>query len=248
MSQATSISVCIISNKVDDVLLRELGRLQSADLEVHVGLNGEACAEVDALSDRFRQVRFHELTWQGYGQTKNALAELASTSWIFSLDSDEEMDDTLIQFLCQPPELNPDTAYLVRRGNMLNGKKQRFGIWGKSHQYVARLYHREFIYWNHAPVHEELVMPHPTNTQRIPGNIWNHTAKDIREVREKNLHYAQLLVQDRGDKKTPWYKKTLSPFFAFIRSYIVLLGFLDGKSGYQIAKEYARYTWWKYNL
>lgn len=248
MHRNMPIAVCIISNKLDNTFFKVLNRFEDSSLEINVGLNGDVNLDIQSLREKYSQIRWHALEWKGYGRTKNELALCANSPWVFSLDSDEEIDEQLLHFLTHPSVLEPSVVYAFRRGNILNGRKQHFGIWGKAHQRIVRLYHRDTAQWNDAPVHEDLTFPCDTKTQLLPGKIWNHTAKSIQEVRAKNLHYAQLLVRNRGSKKIAWHKKNLSPIFAFIRSYIILLGFLDGKSGFALAVEHARYTWWKYNL
>jgi hypothetical protein len=50
----------------------------------------------------------------------------------------------------------------------------------------------------------------------------------------------------KAGKKGAWYKRYLSPWYAFVNSYIFKLGFLDGKEGLQIAAMTRRYTRLKY--
>lgn len=246
MHQDIPITICIISNRTDSLLKKVLNSFSG--FNVLLGVNGQNLSSIEALKMEFPEVRIETIAWQGYGRTKNLLASMATTPWILSVDSDEEADEELIAFLKQVPLEDKYKVYALRRWNKLGNQVIRNGVWGRTDKSIIRLYHRDIVSWDEAAVHERLVMPEGVEKIQMPGGLYHYTAANIEQVRAKNRQYAQLFVNQRRYKKRPLYKKFLSPLIAFLRSYVFLLGFLDGKYGFQLSWEYARYTWWKYSL
>ena len=72
--------------------------------------------------------------------------------------------------------------------------------------------------------------------------------RDLADIQRKTEHYAQLGREKRiqKGKKGGFLIATSKAGFAFIRSYCLKLGFLDGKAGFLIAKMAAKYTFCRY--
>ncbi|MBX9449351.1 MAG: glycosyltransferase family 2 protein [Taibaiella sp.] len=216
--------------------------------EVCLGINGAASACQAAIQQQLPAVRVYSIEWQGYGKTKNELALLASNTWILSVDSDELANDDLRQYLSNNPKLEPDTVYRVRRINYLGSDKIRFGTWGRSDRKITRLYEKDKARWSEDQVHESLVI-NTMKTRQIPGALHHLTAGSLEQVMYKNKKYALYFSEQMRhlEKQYPIWKKYTSAFFAFIKSYIWRLGFLDGRVGWQLAMAIAKYSYWKYD-
>lgn len=243
------ISVCIISDIFDQTLVEVIQSFEDVVDEVCLGINGAASTYRADIQHQLPAVKVYLIEWQGYGKTKNDLAALASNTWILSVDSDERANDELRQYLRNNPKLEPDTVYQVRRVNYLGSDKIKFGTWGRSDKKITRLYEKNKVRWNQAHVHESLVIKDTMNTKQIPGALHHLTAGNLEQMIAKNKQYALYFSEQKrhAGKDYPIWKKYTSAFFAFMKSYIWRLGFLDGRIGWQLALAIAKYSYWKYD-
>lgn len=243
------ISVCIISDSFNQTLIEVIQSFEDVVDEVCLGINGAASIYQAAIQQQLPAVKVYLIQWQGYGKTKNELAFLASNTWILSVDSDELANDSLRQYLSNNPKLETDTVYQVRRINYLGSDKIRFGTWGRSDQKITRLYEKDKVRWSEDQVHESLIINDAMNIMQVPGALHHLTAGSIEQVIYKHRKYALYFSEQarHQEKQYPICKKYTSAFFAFIKSYIWRLGFLDGRVGWQLAVAIAKYSYWKYD-
>lgn len=186
--------------------------------------------------------------WQGFGPTKNKAIQAAANDWILQVDADERINDTLAEWIRNTPEPEEHTVYAMRFRNYLGRTPLFFGEWGKDRH--IRLFNRKTVQWNNAEVHEELVLPPGCQPVQPPGFIHHVTADNRADLRKKMGHYAKLGAQkylQQGKKFSRW-RMVFSPVVGFVMNYLFKLGFLDGRAGWIVACESARYTWLKYKL
>ena len=191
-------------------------------------------------------LRLHEGPWKGFGKTRQLAVDLAQHDWVFILDADEVVSEELATELKTADRSSGNVAYSVLQENYLGEKHIRFGTWG--HDVRVRLYHREFLRWREVLVHETLIIPEQITVVRFNNTIRHFTARNSAELLDKMQQYAELTARQyhaRG-KRPAWFKRSFGGFFAFVKGYLIKLGFLDGRKGYQIASIQARYTALKY--
>lgn len=191
-------------------------------------------------------VQIVSTAWLGFGPTKNIGNAAAANDWILSLDADEKVDEKLIAAI-QDCSLEQNTnAYSIAFLNYLGETPLHYGEW--SGDYHIRLFNRQNVHWNDAKVHEELVFVKQPTIKKLKGNIHHRTAKNQEELHSKMDQYATLnaAYYFSKNKKANIFKKYLSTAFNFLKNYILKLGFLDGKAGYIVAIENAKYTYKKY--
>ena len=242
-----TIAICIITNKITEILKELLSVLTAADFEIFIGLNGMPLESFEKEITKNEKIKIFELEWEGYGATKNKLAGLANCNWILSLDADEIPDDTLLNDIKNLDLENESIVYLLKRIQKIGIHSVRFGSYGME-EWKPRLYHRNFASWNNDKVHEELVFEKNIKPQQLPGTLWHYTANSIQEIKEKNEHYALLSAQQMAEKgrKYTFFKPYFSGITAFFKQYFIKKGFLDGAIGYRLAFEIARYSFNKY--
>ena len=189
----------------------------------------------------------HSITWKGYGYSRNYGAAQARHNWIMALDADERISPGLASVIHQLDAQNPNTLYYFRRINHLARSRFRFGNLG--FEKVTRLYHKDSYSWDFSLVHEKLVGPEATRT-KLSGQLLHFGLKNPDDYRNKTIHYARLSAEKyfQEQKKNGPLKKYASSFFNGMKSYIIQLGFLDGRKGWLMAKTIARYSWMKYEL
>jgi len=190
---------------------------------------------------------YHE-RWDGYGANKNKGIKYARYNWILSIDADEIPDEGLVCALHETTLDDPKIVYDIKFISYFGRKPVRFGTWGRDHH--IRLFNRKLVRWNEPPVHETLLLPRTIKVKKLKGHLHHYSVKDNNDSYAKTLHYAKLSAEKylkSGKKATP-VKLYVAPLFHFIKNYIVLLGFLDGLRGWNIARMITTHTRLKYRF
>ncbi|HEY9364814.1 MAG TPA: hypothetical protein VIQ00_16245, partial [Chitinophagaceae bacterium] len=138
-------------------------------------------------------------------------------------------------------------VYEMRFKNFLGNKYLRYGEWGGDKH--IRLFNRQKVNWNDAPVHESLVLPLIVKKIKLNGFVLHRTVKNMADYAAKTVKYAMLNAEKyhQAGKKTSLVMIMVAPAFAFVKYYFLKLGFLDGYKGWLCAKMTAWYTWLKYS-
>lgn len=185
--------------------------------------------------------------WKGFSQTKNEGNAKAKYYWILSLDADEVMNEDLKNNIIQlfSTMLNENEAYLLKRKMIYCGQQLNYGVVGN--EFRLRIFNKKNASWNKNEVHENIQFSTNIKTKKIEGFLFHFSYNSEQEHLERLEKYAQLFAS-KSTKKSTFLKLYCSPIFGFIRNYIFKLGFLDGKFGFQFAKNEMWYTFRKYQL
>jgi len=204
-------------------------------------------------TDRTRAVaqslgaRVYERAWAGYSDQKNFGNSQAQHDWILSVDDDEVVSPALAQSIREVFTNTPQAdAYHLPFRTIFCGKMIRFGGWNpESH---IRLFNKNLIQWNTDAVHEGLTIKPQYRVDKLTGFVLHYTVDTPQQFAKKTDRYSTLFAEKgtKIGKKASFVKIYLSPAFRFLREYIFKLGFLDGRYGFFIAQENARYTYLKY--
>jgi len=180
--------------------------------------------------------RIYIRPWISYGTNKNQGNELARYNWILSIDADELPDDELIASLHHIPLNDTHVVYDIPFRSYYGNHPVLYGNWGREHH--IRLFNRNYVKWAETIVHESLVLTENIRIEKIRGRIHHYTIKDVEEYDRKINYYAKLCAEQyfKKGRRAGAVKMFFSPLFGFIKSYIILLGFLDGRIGWLIAK------------
>jgi glycosyltransferase involved in cell wall biosynthesis len=188
-----------------------------------------------------------QMNWNGYARQKNIGNGYAKHDYILSLDADELLSPELCESINREM-LNPKhDAYEFSFLNWFGDRPIRHGGWKNNHH--VRLFRRSNIRWNEFLVHERLMLD-KTPVKRLAGLVHHYTAPNRKYYRTKMDRYASEFAQGRvlASRYASFWKKYTSTGFRFLKEYIFQFGFLDGKAGFIIAVEEARYTFLKYKL
>ncbi|MEQ6917888.1 glycosyltransferase family 2 protein [Halomonas aquatica] len=236
------ISVVIITRNAGKTLQRTLSSLNAFD-DIVVYDNGSA-DDTLAIAERFTNVRLFYGDFLGFGPTKQHAVSLARHDWILSLDADEEPDPALVHALSSwDTATTRDAAGRICRDNLLLGKVVRHSGWGND--WLIRLFNRRFCHFNAAMVHESVQTSPDTQVKRLPGVIVHHAVTDLSQFLEKVNRYSSLRADTSRRCLSPWLILAKSAF-AFLRTYLLRRGFLDGWRGLVIAFSNANGVFWKY--
>lgn len=183
--------------------------------------------------------------WPGFGPQKQRAQDAASGEWILSLDSDEWIgEDLLREIRGVLHDAAAAAGYRMPRRNRFIGKIVRFGGWWPDH--VLRLYRREKGHFNGNLVHESVVVDGEVRTLKHP--IEHNTIVSPADADGKVERYSEIAAQEllaRG-RRSSAFAAQLRGAAAYLRSFVLQLGFLDGTTGHRVARYQARYTYKKW--
>lgn len=180
--------------------------------------------------------KVYQLPWQGYGSTKNMGMQFAQHQWILSLDADEVMDAELIQAIKDLELGDSAEVFELQRITNLAGKWIRYSGWYPDK--IARLFHRQMATWTDSPVHEKLEYQHKVNFKLLEGHLWHFSYDSMENLNSKTLLYAKLNAEKRSNKgkKATFYSGSIEPWIKAFKIFFILGGWLDGKSGWYLAR------------
>ncbi len=237
-------SVIIVCKNEEAIIGKTLTALQGFAPDVVVYDNGSTDKTIEVV--KTFTVNLVQGNWEGFGKTKNKANSFAKYNWILSLDADEIPDGALKETIKNLPGENENKVYDIRFKNFFGNKWLRYGEWGNDKH--IRLFNKNKVSWNEAPVHEELIFPAEVQVLKLNGAVLHYTADNTKEYEIKLMKYAGLNAEKyfQQGKKAGVLKKYAASFFNFIQNYFIRCGFLDGAAGYKCAVMMARYTYRKY--
>ena len=238
-----AVSIVIITRDQSEILVECLDKAKLITDDIVIIDNGDTNNQ-----DYTKGCRIFKKSWDGYGANKNKGVLAAKYDWVLSIDADEVPDDALIKALHGLNYTNPTVVYDIKFRTYFGDKMIRFGSWGKDHH--IRLFNRNIVRWLDTTVHETLVIPPNVQVEKIDGYLHHYSVKNAVEYDVKNSLYAKLSAVKylNNGKKAGFVKRYISPIFGFLKNYIIYLGFLDGRAGWEIAKITVKSTWRKYYL
>lgn len=191
-------------------------------------------------------VRVIQREWLGYSNAKNYLNAHITTALIFSVDADEALSVDLQQEISQIRKEGKETFYAVNRMTNYCGTWIYYSGWFPDVK--VRISPRMETLWNGELVHEELLIPSGTNPIQLNGLLAHYSYYSKEEHRERADKYSRLtaIKYFEQGKKASFLKPYLSGIIRFLKMYIWQKGFLDGKSGWLIAKISAQSNRYKY--
>ena len=182
--------------------------------------------------------------WPGFGRQKNRALALATQPWVLSLDADERVTPELQAEIMQAIARNADASYRMPRSSSYCGQFIKHSGW--SPDYITRLFKRGYGKFSDDLVHERLLTDHTTLSFKSP--LLHISYINLDEVLNKVNHYSSAgadMLHARG-KSASLGKAIAHGLWAFVRTYFIRLGFLDGKMGFVLAVSNAETTYYRY--
>ena len=189
------------------------------------------------------QVYLHA-DWPGFGPQKNRALTYASKDWVFSIDADERVTPELrAEIELAMREANAD-GYFCPRLSQFCGRFVHHSGWYPD--YVLRLFKRSVGRFSDSLVHESVVLTGSTAKFKTP--LLHYSYLTQADVERKVEHYSTAAAQQmfQSGKRSHWLDASLRGGWAFVRTYVLRLGVLDGCAGWNIARMNARTTYLKY--
>ncbi|HEY8358752.1 MAG TPA: glycosyltransferase family 2 protein [Ramlibacter sp.] len=182
--------------------------------------------------------------WPGYGPQKNRVLAAATGEWVFSIDADEQVTPELAGQLRQAMDSGGFDAYMVNRFSNFCGQYMKHSGWYPDR--VLRLFRRGTARFSDDIVHERVIADGKVG--RLAGNLLHNSMPHFESVLAKLDRYSTAGAQSLLHKgvKGSFGQALLHGWWAFMRTYVLKLGFLDGRLGLALAISNAEGTYYRY--
>ena len=237
-----SLSVIIITKNEAANIRACLESVAWAD-EIVVVDSGSADNTVNICKAMGARVYVHP-DWLGFGPQKNRALSYATKEWVFSIDADERVTPELHAELIQAMNEEHAQGFYLPRLSQFCGAFIHHSGWYPD--YVLRLFKRDAGRFSDNLVHESVLLTGRTAKLKSPLSHYSYLTID--DVERKVEHYSTAAAQQmfQSGKQSNWPDAALRAGWAFVRTYVLRLGVLDGSAGLNIARMNARTTYLKY--
>lgn len=242
------ISACIITFNEENKIREAIQSVDWAD-EILI-VDSESTDQTRQIAESLG-ARVVIQKWLGFSAQKQFAADNAAFDWIFSLDADERISEKLkVKLLELKNEETPRAdGFRVPRLSFYMNRPIRHGGWYPDWQ--MRFFNRRKGKWKDVLVHESFEVENGAKVESLSGDIlhysWESAAHHERMIGER---YAPLAAEQnfrRGKRTSPLKIASAAPI-AFLQSYILKAGFLDGFAGFCIARFAAHHAFLKHLL
>ena len=205
--------------------------------------SGSADGTADIARAAGAEVSVHD-NWQGFGIQKNLALALARSEWVLSLDADERVSPELraeIESAMASPGFD---VYAFPRLSSYCGQYMRHSGWYPDR--VTRLFRRGAAKFSEDLVHESIITASAVGHLASP--LMHESFRSFEGVLDKVNRYSSAgaeSLQNRGERSSVG-KALGHGIWAFVRTYFLRLGFLDGRMGLVLAISNAEGTYYRY--
>jgi glycosyltransferase involved in cell wall biosynthesis len=236
------LSVIIITLNEENNLRRCLESVKWAD-EIILVDSGSADGTKKIAAEYGAKI--FDVEWKGFGPAKEFALAKAKGEWALSIDADEEVSAPLAQEIRRI--INDNASYdgfLIPRRTMFLGKWIKHCGWRPDR--VLRFFRRKSGKFDSAVVHEAVKINGTVGT--LKGELLHYSYPDFDAVLRKYNLYSVLGARKMHEagKKASLFDLTVKPPAAFVKHYVVKLGFLDGWRGLLISAMTAATVFMKY--
>jgi glycosyltransferase involved in cell wall biosynthesis len=182
--------------------------------------------------------------WPGYGPQKNRALGHATGDWVISLDADEWLTPEGREEIRRTLESPRAAAYALPRRSSFCGRVMNHSGWWPDH--VVRLFRRDAARFSDDLAHERLIVDGVTAKLREP--LMHEAIVDLDQMLGKMNAYstAGARMQAARGRRASLAKAVLHGVWAFVRTYVLRRGFLDGREGFLLAVANAEGSYYRY--
>lgn len=182
--------------------------------------------------------------WPGFGPQKNRALNHATGEWVLSIDADERVTPQLRADILAAMDSASQTVFAMPRLSQFCGRFIRHAGWYPDH--VVRLFQRGAARFSDDLVHEKLIFNGIMGMLEHP--LLHYSYRDYSDVLRKIEAYSSAGARQAfqaGKRATP-SSALFHGVWAFVRTYVVRLGLLDGAQGFGVACMNAQASYYKY--
>lgn len=190
-------------------------------------------------------VRVIEHRFRTHIDQKNFALSQAAYDHVLSLDADEYLSEELIQSIRAVKTSWKADAYRMNRLSSYGSKWIKHGAWYPDRK--IRLWNRKIGVWGGENPHDRVILHRGVKVQQLRGDILHRAYRDAGESLQKIQRYSDIFAAEGLDEKSSSVPIIfLHTSFAFVKSYFVKRGFLDGFEGLMVAMGEANHVFYKY--
>jgi glycosyltransferase involved in cell wall biosynthesis len=182
--------------------------------------------------------------WPGYGPQVARGFGLATGDWVLSLDADERVPPALQREIRAAMASDRHDGYRIPRWSAFCGKFLRHGGWRPDR--TLRLGRRAKAGFTDHFLHAHMTVA--GSVADLDASLVHLSYPDVHDVLEKLDRYSSGSARDmnaRG-RRGGLGRAIGHGLAAFLRTYVVKGGFLDGRHGLMLAIYNAEYAYYKY--
>lgn len=182
--------------------------------------------------------------FNGFGAQKNFALSLAQGEWVLSLDADERISDKLQAEIRRAVQSGDADAFEMPRLSTFCGRPMRHSGWFPD--YVLRLFRRGKARFSDDLVHERVVCE--GRVKRLAEPLTHHPVLRLEDALSRMDRYstagAEMMLA--SGRRVSFMTAIGRGWWAFVRTYILRAGFLDGREGFLLAVANAEGTYYRY--
>ncbi len=205
----------------------------------------------DATAEIARRLRARVIEtddWPGFGAQKQRALDAATGRWVLAIDADERVTPELAASIrtAVAADGSGREAFELLRLSRFAGRWIRHGDWYPDR--VVRLFRRDNARYSADRVHERVIVVGGAATGRLEGHLLHETMPSHADALAKLDRYSSAGAEAKfaGGARAGIGTAALHAAWAFLRSYVVRRGFLDGGAGFAVAVYIAEGAWWRY--
>ncbi|SIP99103.1 Glycosyltransferase involved in cell wall bisynthesis [Chryseobacterium sp. RU37D] len=187
------------------------------------------------IAKSFPNVKVIQNTFEDFTKQRNLALDTAKNDWVLFLDGDEritpELKKEIVDELNKPEQKD---AYYFYRKFFFAQKPINFS--GTQSDKNFRLFKKSKArYIAGKKVHEKLEVNGTVGA--LKNKLLHYSVSDYDSYRKKMVHYGILKGKELAAKGKKFNRliQYLKTAFKFFKAYVMRLGILDGKEGYQIS-------------
>lgn len=183
------------------------------------------------IANAYTNVKVYQHAFEDFTKQRNFALSKASFEWILFLDADERVTEPLKnEIISTINKQQTDDAYFFYRKFMFKGKPLHFSGW-QTDKNIRLFKKSKSIYTEERLVHEVLDVKGSTST--LKNKLIHYSYTDYASYKQKMINYARLKAQELHNKgvSANAFHLVVKPIYKFLYSYVIRLGFLDGKKG-----------------
>lgn len=237
------LSVIIIARNNEPTMRRCLQSVAWAD-EIVVLDSGSSDRTME-ISREFTPHVHQTSDFPGHGPQKNRALDRATGEWILSLDSDEWVTPALrkeLEAAVRSPGAH--AAFRMPRRSSFCGRFMRHSGWWPD--YVTRLWRRGTARFSEDHTHDRVIVEGTIGRLREP--VMHEAVTDLEQMLVKINMYSSssAAIFHRDGRRASMLTALLHGWWAFVRTYFLRLGFLDGREGFMLAVINAENSYYRY--
>jgi glycosyltransferase involved in cell wall biosynthesis len=240
----SKISAVIITMNEEELIEQCLRSLDDVADEVIV-VDSFSTDSTEQICSRFN-VKFVQHEFNGFMDQKNYAVSLAAHPYILSLDADEALSEELQKSILEVKNNLKFEGYRVNRLSNYCGQWIRHSAWYPDPQ--LRLFRADRGRWGLFNVHETFIMNHDSRISKLKGDLLHWPCTSEQDLTDKIEKYSEIAAREfyAAGKRAGFFAPYFHRFWRFFQTYLIRLGFLDGRNGYVICRTGAYSSFLKY--